>query len=305
MSPEQFIANLSNQDPHQRYQALKALVARPGALEDEACRRAVVRICDADKLAYNRLEAMNALRHCWPRPEVVAAFQARLSDAKYISEACIRLLGEIGDAPARELLCKSFKEATTMQTKLEVIQAFQGAEPAAIFDFLKRTGAHESNVDRIRATIITLLGEVKNPTLRGVFVKALSDRNARVRANAVEALSEICEGKELLKVLVHCLNDRNNRVRANALRGLIQLGVKQAEPLVHEMAHHHNPRYRSSAAWILGEVGHAIPQGRTWLDQLTRDDNHNVTYRAELAFQAMEEAQGRGAPPAMRISSAA
>lgn len=284
----EFLRNLRDKEAHTRYQALKAVSADEAAMADPEVRKLVVRICNRDKLPYNRIEAMTALKGIWPAPEAVDALSARLDDDPDIAEYAIQILGQLRDDSACSLLCRTFLEARSMRVRLQVIQSFRGADQASIFQFLKATGAHDSKDDRIRATIVTLLGEVGNATLKSVFLKALQDPNARVRANAVEALSSICEGKELAQILAHCLKDRNNRVRANALAGLVRLGVKQAEPLVHEMAHHQNPRYRSSAAWVLGEVGHRVACGRQWLEELSKDGDHNVIYRAELALESID-----------------
>ena len=94
------------------------------------------------------------------------------------------------------------------------------------------------------------------------------DDDGQVAANTYERLNDVAvaggralPGDEKFTHLMPRLEDPSPRVRANALRGLILLGVKQAEPLLHEMAHHQNARYRSSAAWVLGEVGDKIQGG--------------------------------------------
>lgn len=291
MDSAQVVQGLKGKDPHARYASLKALgtPCDPDPLRDPNVLRLVVRICRRDKLPYNRLEAMNVLARVWSTPEIVEAFQERLGDDAYIAEACIQLLGEIGDAAAQSLLHKAYLETKQLRTRLQVIQALSDSNEEVVFQFLNATRAHESPQDSIRASIIILLGKLRNPTLRSIFLKALQDKNSRVRANAVEAISGILRGRDLLQVLSHCTKDRNNRVRANALRGLILMGVRQAEPLVHEMAHHSNPNFRRSAAWVLGEVGVHMEASQTWLERLTQDDDQNVLYRAALAAKKLEE----------------
>lgn len=292
MELAELVQGLKDKDPHARYASLKALVAHPEggeALEDASLCRLVVRICRQDKLPYNRLEAMSLLRRVWPSTEISSAFEERLGDDPYIAEACIRILGEIADKTAYELLVKAYLGTKQLRTRLQIIQAYTGASQDAVFHFLQATGAHDSSQDSIRASIIIMLGKLGNPTLRSIFLKALQDKNSRVRANAVEAISGILQGKELLQVLSHCTRDRNNRVQANALRALILLGVRQAEPLVHEMAHHQNPNFRRSAAWLLGEVGCQMQNGHNWLESLTQDGDQNVLYRASLAIKKLED----------------
>jgi HEAT repeat protein len=288
MEISEIIQNLKEKDPHARYTALKSLDQT--LLSDPAVLKLVIRICRRDKLPYNRLEAMNSLRQVWSTPEIVEAYRERLEDDQYIAEACIQLLGSISDQAACSLLQETYQGTKQMRLKLQIIQAYASASQDAVFRFLKETKAHESSNDRIRASIIVILGEQKNPTLRQVFMKALQDANPRVRANAVEAISSICSGKDLFQILAHCAKDKNNRVRANALRSLILLGVRQAEPLVHEMAHHQNPNFRRSAAWVLGEVGACIPQSQQWLEELSHDSNQNVLYRAGQAHKKLGEA---------------
>lgn len=279
------LKSLSAKDPHSRYTALKALSSAGSAGVEDELLSTLVDICRKDKLGYNRREAMNVLRHYWPRPEVVESFRERLADEGYIAEACIELLGAIAHAEAHALLRQAFLDTPDVHTRLQVIQAFADADQPSIFAFLQATQAHESEDDRIRATVIALLGRVANPTLKNVFLKALKDSNARCRANAVEALTKITSGKELFRILATFSKDRNNRVRANAICGLLRLGVRQAEGLLHEMAHHQNPRYRSSAAWVLGEVGLKAPTLTPWLEKLSNDADNNVTYRAGMALK--------------------
>jgi HEAT repeat protein len=74
-----------------------------------------------------------------------------------------------------------------------------------------------------------------------------------VRANAVEALGDIDspEIPEILKVLV---SDRNNRVRANALKALWQKGIRFGLNTLPEELRSPNSRKRASVAYILGEI---------------------------------------------------
>lgn len=287
---QETIEKLTDKDPHVRYQALKVLAAQDAGGHSPEALQAVVRICRTDKLPYNRLEAMNVLGGHWDVEGVPEAFSERLGDEAYIAEAAVGLLGRIATPGAYALLRKTYQDKQDVHVRLQVIQAYQSAPQGSVLEFLQVSRAHESEDDRIRATVVALLATYRNATLKPVFFKALRDDNARVRANAVEALTSICSGEELLQVLARFTKDRSNRVRANAIKGLLDVGVHQAEGLLHEMAHHRNPRYRSSAAWVLGEVGHRVSNGVAWLRQLAEDADNNVTYRAEMAVKKLHTA---------------
>lgn len=288
---EDAVQRLGDKDPHVRYQALKALTASPDAALSPEALAAIVKVCRTDKLPYNRLEAMVVLRRAWPEAAAVEATQERLKDEPWIAEACIKLLGELGDEAAHQVLIQTYLGTEQLDRKLRVVAAYMNAPQHHVFEFLKASKALESPDDKIRATVVALLGRIKNPTLKPVFFKALKDTNARVRANAIEGLQAICTGPELAKLLAAVVGDKNNRVRANAIKGLLDLGVRQAEGLLHEMAHHQNPRYRASAAWVLGEVGHKTGSGRTLLEKLAKDGDNNVSYRAEISGKRMAEAR--------------
>ncbi len=298
MNVEDVVSRLGHRDPHERYQVLKSLVGCEADQFEAPVVESLVKVCRGDRQGYNRNEALKVLRVLWPRPEVVEAFRERLGDETCILETATEILGEIADPQALRLLLDSYQAAKQVRQKLHIIRSLAQAPQPAIFGFLQATRAHESSEDRIRATVVSLLARLRNPTLKSVFFKALQDTTPRVRANAVEALDGVCEGKELVAALATLAKDRSNRVRANAIRSLLALGVRQAEPLLHEMIHHQNPRYRSSAAWVLGEVGDRVSNGRELLERLAQDADNNVIYRAQ-------QSTGRLPPaPSLRILAA-
>ncbi len=85
--------------------------------------------------------------------------------------------------------------------------------------------------------------------------KTLGDPDARIRANAVEAIwgLDTTEARELLKSL---RTDTNNRVAGNALLGLYHLGETASIPEMIAMSRHEDPVFRTTAAWVMGETGH-------------------------------------------------
>jgi HEAT repeat protein len=83
--------------------------------------------------------------------------------------------------------------------------------------------------------------------------RRLLDRDARVQANAVEALWSL-PAADARPMLTTALQSANNRVAANAALGLYRLGDLKAVKALLNMAQHANPDFRLSAAWAIGET---------------------------------------------------
>jgi HEAT repeat protein len=96
----------------------------------------------------------------------------------------------------------------------------------------------------------------------------LDEKDARVRANAVEALWGD-KTNRATAVLWRALNDVNNRVVGNALFGLYKLGEQSVIPQIVSMATHETPIFRATAAWTMGQT--CDPQFLPLLEKMTRD----------------------------------
>lgn len=125
--------------------------------------------------------------------------------------------------------------------------------------------------DRVRATLLRVLGELGGRDLCPVIALYLLDPNDRVRANAVEALERLGDGDSGAKLRT-LMNDRSNRVRANAARALFHLGEGDAVDTLKEMILSADDWMRASAAFVFGEIDtpESIPylvralSDRTW-----------------------------------------
>jgi len=85
---------------------------------------------------------------------------------------------------------------------------------------------------------------------------ALSEKDRRVRANAIEGVWGV-EGPGMGKVMRLALGDPDNRVAGNALVGLSQLGDLSASAFLEEMAAHKRFEFRATAAWAMGYLADA------------------------------------------------
>jgi len=110
---------------------------------------------------------------------------------------------------------------------------------------------------------------------------ALADRDPRVRANAVEAIWGV-DSKEARRTLWSMAGDPNNRVAGNALLALHRLGEPKAAEDLTAMARHQSPRFRATAAWVMGQTQDAT--FREVLQGLEADADENVRRNARLAL---------------------
>lgn len=116
--------------------------------------------------------------------------------------------------------------------------------------------------------------------------RLLQSRDARVRANAVEALWA-AEDEEASSILLQAVADSSHRVVANALVGLCKRGIESAFRKLIALTSHQSPMFRSAAAWGLGEL--SSPQGIPVLKQLaTKDRAHAVRVCALRSLESLE-----------------
>jgi len=83
--------------------------------------------------------------------------------------------------------------------------------------------------------------------------RQLASPDARVRANAIEALWQ-GEAESCRPVFRAATRDTNCRVAGNAVVGLYLLGDAESIPLLLELAGHAAPEYRATAAWCMAEI---------------------------------------------------
>jgi len=282
LNENNIVKQLGERNTKIRRKALKSLSA-VGSFDD-CIKHAIIDIFNEDRRGINRLEALNTLIKRWPDPDIVQVFRAALVAELFLAERAVVLLSEAGDAKAFDVLEEAFGKASNVWVRIRVLGVFHSAPQERILLFVKRSGVLACSEDNIRATAISMLSRVNNPTLARVFVSAISDRNDRVRANAIEGLGQCIGGIELARCLLPLAVDRNNRVRANALVFLLRLGVKKVERCLLKMAEHANALYRASAAYVLGEIPFGDSR-KELLNRLLRDTDSGVVEQAERALQ--------------------
>jgi HEAT repeat protein len=295
------LEKLADGAAERRYSALKELTDRALILQ---LRDQLVDVCLCDCWGPNRSEGARALNLLWPDRDVREAFRVCLEAEPYVANTVVELLAGWMDEEAIHLLRTRYRTAENAKMRYSILQAFCKAAQGQIVEFVLGMQSYLDEDERIRALSLSLLARSADPLLKSLYVARLKDESQRVRATAVEALSAICGPEEILSLLPPCLEDTSNRVQANALIPLLRSGYRLAEARLREMISHTSRLFRSSAAYVLGEMPPSS-QVTLQLDRLVRDQDPDVRYRAMVSAErlaqrlalvpAIEAAPGQGA----------
>lgn len=130
--------------------------------------------------------------------------------------------------------------------------------------------------------------------------QVLRERDARVRANSIEALWGV-DTEAVRAVLWAAAKDPNNRVLGNALLGLYRLGDAAAIGPILKMSEHAAPLFRATAAWVMGETGD--PRFLASLARMVREADTKARHNVFKAIARLKQATARWAEAAaLRVS---
>jgi len=148
------------------------------------------------------------------------------------------------------------------------------------------TALIDSDCARVAATSVQALARSRSAGRHEILVRALQHADARVRANAIEALETIGEGLDdvLLKPLA---DSSDNRVRANALGAGIGSSATTSPDAIdglRSMLTDVKPLHRISALW---QVKHRrLTACQPIVETLANDDDrHEIRVRAKRALR--------------------
>lgn len=156
-----------------------------------------------------------------------------------------------------------------------------------LFPWLRRLTNHSDQ--RIRSRAVKACCALRpNPAL---VEKLLKSEDARVRANAIEALWGM-PGVEVIPIFREALHDANHRVVVNALVGLHFHQPEEALEKLLLLCVHPVPLFRAAAAWGLGRLAdrRAVPT----LEKLAQDAAEVVRERAAKVLETFAATQTAG-----------
>ncbi|HNV69328.1 MAG TPA: HEAT repeat domain-containing protein, partial [Candidatus Ozemobacteraceae bacterium] len=121
-------------------------------------------------------------------------------------------------------------------------------------------------------------------TLLNIFDEGLRSHDARLKANAIEAVGELeLPMREIVSRIEPYLEDPNNRIRANSVLALARGEPEKSRKVLVEMVESNDVQLRRSAAFILGQIP---AQGNEPLAQkLIGDHSDDVRRRMVLSLK--------------------
>ncbi len=105
----------------------------------------------------------------------------------------------------------------------------------------------------VRSAAIRTLAHNASAIVEHKIIEALDDEDARVQANAIEAL-DIVDIPNLTEILQPKLNSQNNRIRANAIKAILKPQYILAINALLSMLEHPNANFRKSALWVMTQT---------------------------------------------------
>ncbi|HEX4592683.1 MAG TPA: HEAT repeat domain-containing protein [Bryobacteraceae bacterium] len=170
--------------------------------------------------------------------------------------AAARVIDQMGSRlqPAFEMaLSRTLQLRTTQDNAAHLMRILDilGAIPAQNSwpSFQNELMSHPDKGVRSKAALLVGRG-LKN---RAWISRRMMDKDARVQANAVEALWTM-DAAEARPVFLAALHSPNNRVVANAALGLYRLADLKSIKALLDMAQHADPLFHTSCLWAIGET---------------------------------------------------
>ncbi|PKL46243.1 MAG: hypothetical protein CVV42_17075, partial [Candidatus Riflebacteria bacterium HGW-Riflebacteria-2] len=147
-------------------------------------------------------------------------------------------------------------------------------------------------VPQLIASMVIGLGRYANPEDISVIAPFLRHGDARIRANAVEALA-MFEKEEAYRFVIGSMADEDNRVKANVVRALQGIGGQSLFNLLKMMAQDEKLWTRASAAYAFYRI--KSPQSLVALARMAlKDESPEIRQRA-LEYILSEKREGNPA----------
>ncbi|KAF1082591.1 MAG: hypothetical protein GQF41_1312 [Candidatus Rifleibacterium amylolyticum] len=201
-----------------------------------------------EDIVYNSLKALGELEDSSASSQIIGVFRHKNPE---LAALAVETLGRIGDP-----------------SNLGAIQSLYKAE------------THP----RIKACVVAATGKLALPddNVVSFLTRALQEEDARVRANAIEAIERL-DLPDVTRLLLPMLNDEDNRVRANVIKALWNKeSHDQLLTALKVMAIDDNPWMKASAVFVLDKVN--IPGRLELLADMSADEHPKIRQNAREAL---------------------
>lgn len=211
--------------------------------------------------------------------ELAQQLSAEDEDVVYNS---LKALGEIEDSSPSSEIIAIFKHANPELIALAV-ETLGKIGDTSNLSVIRNLYSKDTN-PRIKACIVTAVSNLALPDddILEFLTQALYEEDARVRANAIEAIEKL-ELPDVTRLLLPLLKDEDNRVRANVIKALWNKDDQnRLLEVLKDMAGNENPWMKSSAVFVLDKVN--IPGKIQLLAIMTQDEHPKIKQDAKDAI---------------------
>jgi len=194
----------------------------------------------------------------------------------------LKALGELEDSSASSQIIGVFRHKNPELVALAVETLGRIGDPSNLgaIQSLYKAETHP----RIKACVVAATGKLALPddNVVSFLTRALQEEDARVRANAIEAIERL-DLPDVTRLLLPMLNDEDNRVRANVIKALWNKeSHDQLLAALKVMAIDDNPWMKASAVFVLDKVN--IPGRLELLADMSADEHPKIRQNAREAL---------------------
>ena len=199
---------------------------------------------DSVRRVIGRAIGQAGFEHFWQRYDRLTRpvrRQAGRAMLKILPDGLNRLQRRMVDGPAEQRV-----KAMQMASELGVAEALRDTLVQLCTD---------AN-PKVRSKAVGVLGEVPSVPADVLVDRLLSDPDARVRANTIEALEARGADRQFMPTLAQRAREApGSRERANAIKALHSMKVSTASGQLLAMLRDERPEHRVSALWALRQIG--------------------------------------------------
>ncbi len=147
--------------------------------------------------------------------------------------------------------------------------------------------------EKIRATAVNLLGKIVGPNDQEIILSLLNDKDKRVRANTVESLESL-GNKRMVPILMRFKKDPSNRIRGNVLKALYNLDKIDIKSDLLEMIETYDNFMIASALWVITQTKINSPSIEDAAGHCMTSDNEMVLDNAQKTLSALQTPRSKG-----------
>ena len=175
-------------------------------------------------------------------------------------------------------------DSGNLDQQLRALAIISDLNQGLLFEAALLVLKNDPNV-KIASATIKALATVKTEPARQAIEQALDHHDARVRANAIEALDQ-CSAARYVDRLVTLATREDNRPRANAIQALLDVRLSEALRALGTMLEDTRPKHRVSGLWLVEYAG-LLPMARRVAEMSISDPDSSIKKRAGRIVQTL------------------